>query len=255
MKMNDSEIVLSNLYRAYESVRDYEFASFLKTSSYSSIINRDSGWPNFVFNISSEELNFEKNLNEITDNIKEGKVPPYLVFDNEQLTSTVLDNLAANNFINVEQWAGMSLKLSGKFNADSEKYLVKDKVDLIQWQNFVSNVLFTAKGLSTEFCEYLMGRKDIRLLQLKEENKTVASAMLFLEGATSGLFMVATHPDYRKKGLGVEITKATISLSAASGCSNVVLQSTKMGLPLYQKCGFESCNNISIFWLADKKFR
>ena len=60
----------------------------------------------------------------------------------------------------------------------------------------------------------------------------------FITGKTGILLNVYTHPDYRKRGLASALLSMAIAEAKRQNVSNVELQATDMGIPVYEKLGF-----------------
>ncbi len=77
----------------------------------------------------------------------------------------------------------------------------------------------------------------------------VATSFLFLAGGVAGIYNVATLPDARGQGIGTALTVAPLLAARALGYRSAVLQSTKMGLNVYRRLGFqEYCTFSFYFW-------
>lgn len=68
--------------------------------------------------------------------------------------------------------------------------------------------------------------------------KPVASATLVAGGEIAGIYNVSTLEGFRRKGIGAAITTACCELAIALGYRYVGLESSAMGVPVYQALGF-----------------
>jgi GNAT superfamily N-acetyltransferase len=76
----------------------------------------------------------------------------------------------------------------------------------------------------------------------------VATAATVSADGITGLYNVATIPEYRHRGYGEAITRHAIDTAAREANSTrVVLQSTSDGLRLYQRMGFEPVTRILVY--------
>ena len=74
------------------------------------------------------------------------------------------------------------------------------------------------------------------------DGKMVASWAAFLSDKIAGIYWVATLPEYRKKGIGLQVTLAPLLHAREKGCALAVLQATTAGESVYKKLGFrEHC--------------
>ena len=62
----------------------------------------------------------------------------------------------------------------------------------------------------------------------------------FLDGTTGGIFYVATPEEYRGRGVAAAITTWLVNQLIDGGATNVVLQASDAGLPVYQRLGFRT---------------
>jgi predicted GNAT family N-acyltransferase len=76
-------------------------------------------------------------------------------------------------------------------------------------------------------------------LYLRNQNTIVATTMVFYDAfETAGIYMVCVNKNMRKKGLGEMVMQKTLQSIRYQKYSNIVLQATKMALPLYKKFNF-----------------
>ncbi len=76
----------------------------------------------------------------------------------------------------------------------------------------------------------------------------VATAATVSAHGVTGLYNVATIPEYRHRGCGEAITRHAIdSAVRAADSTRVVLQSTSEGMRLYQRMGFEPVTRILVY--------
>ena len=67
----------------------------------------------------------------------------------------------------------------------------------------------------------------------------VGTGLVTVHGRSAWIGTVWVTPAWRSKGLGRALTQATIDAAEAAGARTVVLVATDVGLPLYEKLGFE----------------
>lgn len=81
------------------------------------------------------------------------------------------------------------------------------------------------------------------------EGKPVANSHLLLTCGVAGIFGVATLPEVRRKGVGTALSLAPLRDARDMGYRVGVLQSSRMGLGVYQKIGFkEYCTIEGYRW-------
>lgn len=93
----------------------------------------------------------------------------------------------------------------------------------------------------------------MRYFYVTEEDRHAAFSMIYREGETAGIYCVATHPDFRKRGLGRMVTEQCLAAAKEMGCQSAVLQSSTMGLPVYTAIGFRETCRFGIYSSAPPK--
>jgi len=78
-----------------------------------------------------------------------------------------------------------------------------------------------------------------------------ATATLFLDGVTAGIYFVMTAPEYRRQGLGAAVTLAALHAARDLGYHVGVLGSSSAGLSVYQRIGFSTYSTMRLYeWHA-----
>ena len=80
--------------------------------------------------------------------------------------------------------------------------------------------------------------RDVRFFLGTLNGQPASTSMLFLGGGIAGIYCVATVPDARQRGLGTALTLAAMREGLADGYHVAGLQSSEMGLRVYQRLGF-----------------
>jgi ribosomal protein S18 acetylase RimI-like enzyme len=79
------------------------------------------------------------------------------------------------------------------------------------------------------------------------DGRPVATATLVLGGGVAGIYNVMTVPDSQRRGIGTLMTVRPLEVARARGYQLGVLQSSKMGYPLYRRLGFQDYCRIAIY--------
>ena len=62
-------------------------------------------------------------------------------------------------------------------------------------------------------------------------------------GNTAFIMNIYTNPDYRRKGIAYKVLDLLVKDAKERGVENIILDSTLMGRPLYEKYGFVKIND------------
>ncbi len=77
----------------------------------------------------------------------------------------------------------------------------------------------------------------------------VATSLLFLNGNIGGIYFITTLAEQRKKGIGLELTTATMRFAKIAGARFAALQSSPDGLRVYQQAGFKEYCRVDVYSL------
>ena len=79
--------------------------------------------------------------------------------------------------------------------------------------------------------------------------RPVSTSLLEIHNGVAGIYCVATLEEARGKGIGTALTREPMSLAKERGFSYAILQSSKLGFPVYEKLGFrEYCKIRAYIW-------
>lgn len=74
-----------------------------------------------------------------------------------------------------------------------------------------------------------------------------ATTSLLLADDLAGVYHVVTLPPFRGRGIGAAMTAAAMQHARERGARTAVLQSSEMGLRVYQSVGFEAICNLTLY--------
>ena len=74
----------------------------------------------------------------------------------------------------------------------------------------------------------------------------VTTAAGIADGGVTGIYNIATTPEYRRRGYG-EVTTRYVS-EAAGPAKRIVLQSSSLGLRMYRQMGFDEVTRILVYY-------
>lgn len=93
-------------------------------------------------------------------------------------------------------------------------------------------------------------KKTVQQLFLASFNdKPAATSLMFLHESAGGIYFVSTLPQYRKKGIGLAVTLATMRAAKKAGARCVTLQSSPDGLRVYRQAGFKEYCRADVYRL------
>lgn len=76
----------------------------------------------------------------------------------------------------------------------------------------------------------------------------VATAATVFDGASVGVYSVATLPEHRRRGYAEAMVRHALSCAAATtGVEQTVLQSTRVGFKLYQRMGYQVMTRFAVY--------
>jgi GNAT superfamily N-acetyltransferase len=84
----------------------------------------------------------------------------------------------------------------------------------------------------------LLADPDVAIVLARVDGTAVATAMTVVSGDAIGIYAVSTVPEWRGKGLGAAVTWAAVAAGRERGGTWSVLQSSAMGLGVYERMGY-----------------
>jgi GNAT superfamily N-acetyltransferase len=130
--------------------------------------------------------------------------------------------------------------------------LVRNIKDLSLWEE-TSFTGFTMDNPSQKQYHNFVASFDIsstspqKLFLAYTDEKPVATALLFFHKNTAGIYFVSTLSAYRRKGIGLAITRAAMQYAKQAGFKYCILQSSDSGLNVYKQAGFKEYCNADIY--------
>lgn len=80
-------------------------------------------------------------------------------------------------------------------------------------------------------------------------DEPVAASLLVLHGGLAVVWLVATLPEERGKGIGTAMTLEMLLLAKELGYDYAVLQASESGLPVYERLGFKEYCRVKEYFL------
>src|ERR1700678_273409 len=79
------------------------------------------------------------------------------------------------------------------------------------------------------------------------DGEAVATADATFGGGVVGLYNIATRPAFRRRGIGLAMTRAPLIEARAAGWSRGILQAAAGGVSVYQRVGFRPFGRVTEF--------
>jgi predicted N-acetyltransferase YhbS len=87
--------------------------------------------------------------------------------------------------------------------------------------------------------EFVTAHAETRPVVAEADGGIVGTSVLSVNGTVGWIGTVWVDPAWRRRGIGLDLTRATIDEAEAAGCRTLVLVATEAGRPLYERLGFE----------------
>jgi len=245
-KENSHQNIISNFYSFFEFLSTKNTCNVSSQKHYNSVINPNSSWPNFTYGLNLN-TSAKQRLEDVIESIKSDNTPNYIIIDDEQVLEHE-DLLSELNFMPLAEWACL------EYEEESAPSLVYDtKLDIKEVKT-TEELKQWVKVASTGF-----GKLDIALFQECFDNKEVAfysgyyhgnmvaTAMLFFNDNTAGIYHVVTLPEVRKKGFGSQMFSYCQQEALQEGAKKIIAQSTQEGLTAWKNTGMKQFGNFYLF--------
>ena len=89
------------------------------------------------------------------------------------------------------------------------------------------------------YLDFVVDHRESRPFVAEADGVVVGTGVVTLNGPVAWIGTIFVDPAWRRRGVGVELTHATIDAADAAGCRTLVLVATAAGRPLYERLGFE----------------
>lgn len=87
--------------------------------------------------------------------------------------------------------------------------------------------------------EFVTSHPETRPIVAEADGTVVATGVVSVNGPVAWIGTIFVEPAWRRRGVGMAITRATIEAAEAAGCRTLVLVATEAGRPMYERLGFE----------------
>lgn len=229
------------------------------TNDYIEIIDKDDFfyckngrdiWPNY-FIYKRENFDIESVKGLLKSEVKQPFIlAPYAILDDS--------NMRNNGFFPVESWINMGKELilnqmQVELSANVSVNYVKTEVELNSWFDLVNLNLFRSL-LTTHLITTGIKRNNFKYLFAKINKQIVGTAMVYCEYTekSAGIYMLSVSQEFRNNKIGTSILSALEAVLLGEGFEHLYLQSTRMGIHLYEKFGFQKFEKYYLYKLNVK---
>ncbi len=130
--------------------------------------------------------------------------------------------------------------------------LVENNEDLTRWEEISFAGFAMDVTTSKQYHDFVAsfdysGASPLKLFLACFAGQPVATALLFFHQDTAGIYFVSTLSAYRRRGIGLSLTQATMQYAQRAGSKYIILQSSKAGLRVYKQAGFKEYCRADIY--------
>ncbi|MFL5708569.1 MAG: GNAT family N-acetyltransferase [Chloroflexota bacterium] len=87
--------------------------------------------------------------------------------------------------------------------------------------------------------EFVIAHEQSRPFVADADGTVVGTGVVTLNGPVAWIGTVFVDPAWRRRGVGLALTRATLDAADEAGCRTMVLVATDVGRPMYERLGFE----------------
>jgi GNAT superfamily N-acetyltransferase len=140
--------------------------------------------------------------------------------------------------------AGMALELSGFAHTPRQALDLDPDPDPAT----IGAINDAAYGFDGDFSRAFARRPEsLRLYVARFDGLAAACAGTVHEDGDCGVYMVATRPEFRGRGLAADLLAVALNEACEAGCETASLQSTAMGKPVYLRLGFRDFGPLEMW--------
>lgn len=214
------------------------------------IKHESSPWPNVIYNI--KILHDEATLFSSLLQLIEGHSLQPLVFCDEVLVDP--SSFKVHRFLPIDRWTKMQLDLNSFAPQDGAPGFLSSELrggegQLQHWLDIVSRTLFNGKKLDLGLFAKMVESPDFKFHMGLFNGVPVSASLTYIDkNNIAGIYMVSTLSEYQGKGFARILLGNVLSDISREGIKTCVLQSTKAGLKLYSRMGFQSFGHLNLYW-------
>jgi len=214
-----------------------------------------SCWPNAIFRANIPLKLLEPLIPEMMNDIRNNQLPAHWIAGAGSRPDILEEVLLMQGFELRKSDAAMV------FDADTtrlpeartgEMTIIRpEAVQMMTWAELVVvNLLRGPLHSCADFRDLLvkiLDHKQFAVFAGILGDRMVATAMVFLGRNSAGIYYVAVDSNYRKMGLGRQITQAAMQYAGAHGHRLLALHATDAGRVIYDKLGFQEYGRLRFY--------
>lgn len=224
------------------------------TADYSWVHSDTSIFPRHIFQVNVDISDSALTL--LTDNIKKGAAPPFLICRYDNAPAGFINRLAGHGFRQVMQWPGMAVETMGQtgyyHNPDFSIIIktIKHEDEILSWADIVETCLFKGEKFDRNTLVNLTEKPGFTFYMGFIDGQPAGTLLSFSDDhQVTGFYMVTTVAKHRKKGVARSLVNKAVFDARLNMNPYVVLESTPEGLSLYQHTGFKEYCKFAIYWM------
>ncbi|MFN8209195.1 MAG: GNAT family N-acetyltransferase [Bacteroidales bacterium] len=181
-----------------------------------------------------------------------GEIPSFLICTNREENKVLMNNLENAGFRPVTVWSGMARELDESVRMDESDHFhtrqVQDPAMAAEFAQLINREVFRASLLDADYFQS-PELASFHAFAGSLNEGICSTSSFFSQGATAGLYFIATLPSRRRQGLGRRMTLLAMQEAKKHGCNKLVLHATSAGRALYEQIGFVEYCKLVIYWL------
>jgi D-alanine--poly(phosphoribitol) ligase subunit 1 len=238
--------IIFNFYALFKYLFQNSTSEYKTNADFNTVITPNSTWPNFTFNLKLKPEIAKSQLNELINLINKKQTPNYIILDEEQINQheNVLTKLG---FVPLAKWACLAFEKEIPYTILNNKLEIKKittEEDLNKWVKVASSGF---GELDFSLFQNCLTKKEIIFYAGYYQSKMVATAMLFFNNDTAGIYHVVTLPAARNKGFGSQLFRHCQKEAIQNGAKKIITQSTEQGLNAWKGIGMKQYGNFYLF--------
>ena len=196
-------------------------------------------------------------IKSIEDYFKRKSLPFWWWLFPSTSASSCAEILAQNGFASVMSIPSMAAELTtSPYQTETSKSITVHQVnslhDLAVWEEISFSGFEFPDKTKQQYRRFtgtfnLDARSPQKFFLAFFNGKPVATALLFLHKDVAGLYFVTTLHDFRKKGIGLDLTHAVMRFARQAGSRYISLQSSPDGFRIYQEAGFREYCRAEVY--------